>query len=368
MLSKMENICKFNIVFLFNQRELNIMVKPVKIGLFGFGRIGRNLFRLGYSNPNYQFKAISDLGDPESLRYLLMRDSIHGSMEGEAHLDGNYLSIGNQRVRLLNGGRPGTIPWDALDVDIVIDSTGKFNNPADLKLHLESGAKRVIVAATPEEEVDRIVVGGITDDRIKREDRIISATSSTTQVLALMLTILDENFGVKRAMMTTVHAYTSDQPLADAVRSDLRRSRSAVENIIPNKTKAPEIVGRILPQFKGKVAGVAFNVPVPDGSCVDLTTELENVPDVETLNAAVKKASMGAFKGIVGYTDDPIVSSDVIGVKDSMLFDAQATMVTNDKLVKTICWYDNGWGFSQRILELVDLYANLDASSESEAS
>lgn len=344
------------------------MADPVNIGLFGFGRIGRNLFRLGFDNPNYRFKAVCDLGKPESLHYLLMRDSVHGVMQEEATLDGNYLSIGDQRVRLINGGKPGTIPWDALGVDLVIDSTGRYNNSADLKLHLESGAKRVIVAVTPVDPIDRIIIRGLTDDRIRREDRIISATSSTAQVLALMLKILDDNFGVKRAMMTTVHAYTSDQPLADAVRSDLRRSRSAVENIIPNKTTAPEVVGRILPEFKDRVEGVAFNVPVPDGSCVDLTTELEKIPDVESLNAVVKEASEGALRDIVGYTDDPIVSSDVIGITKSMIFDARATMVVNDKLVKTVCWYDNGWGFSKRILELVDIYAGLDNSSESEAS
>lgn len=342
------------------------MAKPVKIGLFGFGRIGRNLFRLGYSNPNYQFKVICDLGNPESLHYLLMRDSVHGPMEEEASINGNYLSIGNQKVRLINGGKPGSIPWDAFDVDIVIDSTGRYNNSDDLKLHLQSGAKRVIVAVTPVDTIDRIVVRGLTDNRIKKDDRIISATSSTTQVLALMLNILDENFGVMKAMMTTVHAYTSDQPLADAVRSDLRRSRSAVENIIPNKTNAPDVVARIFPEFKGKVEGVAFNVPVPDGSCVDLTTELKNVPDVDTLNAAVKKAAEGRLKNIVGYTEDPIVSSDVIGISESMMFDAKATMITNNKLAKTICWYDNGWGFSKRILELVDIYADLDSKSESE--
>lgn len=343
------------------------MTKPVRIGLFGFGRIGRNIFRQGYSNPNYQFKAICDLGNPESLHYLLMRDSVHGPMKEEAKLNGNYLTIGDQNVRLINGGKPGTIPWDALGVDLVIDSTGKFNTSEDLKLHLRSGAKRVICTTTPIDPIDRVVVRGITDDRIKQEDQIISATSSTTQVLALMLNILDENFGVKKAMMTTVHAYTSDQPLADAFHSDLRRSRSAVENIIPNKTSAPEVVVRVFPEFKGKVEGVAFNVPVPDGSCVDLTTELEKVPTVEEVNAVVKKAAEGRLKGIVNYTEDPIVSSDVIGISHSMVFDSQATMITGNKLVKTICWYDNGWGFSNRILELVDIYAGLDRKAESEA-
>jgi glyceraldehyde 3-phosphate dehydrogenase len=192
---------------------------------------------------------------------------------------------------------------------------------------------------------------------------MISTTSSTTQVLGLMLKILDEKFGVERVMMTTVHAYTSDQPLADSVRSDLRRSRSAVENIIPNSTPSPEIVEELMPKFKGKIDGIALNVPVPDGSCIDFVTELTNIPSVEEANIAVKEAAEGELKGIVGYTEDPIVSSDVIGVSESMVYDAQTTMVTGNQLLKTLCWYDNGWGFSKRILELIDAYSELGVIS-----
>ena len=203
------------------------------------------------------------------------------------------------------------------------------------------------------------MIPGINESLIEASDQIISTTSSTTQVLALMLKMLDESFGVQRAMMTTIHAYTSDQSLADAVGIDLRRSRSAVENIIPNTTFAPKIIEQIMPQFKGKLEGIAFNVPVPNGSCVDLTTELRNMPSVEEVNEIVKKYSETTLKGIVGFTDDPIVSSDVIGREETMIYDAQATMITLNALLKNICWYDNGWGFSKRILEMVDAYAAL---------
>lgn len=335
------------------------MDKPVNIALFGFGRIGRNIFRLGYNNPNYNFVAVSDFGSAEALHYLLSRDSIHGAMKDDVTLDGNHLRVKDQRVRVINGGEPGTIPWDAYDVDVVIDATGRFLKRSELVLHIEAGAKRVFVSRNPHETIDRYVIPGINESTIEASDQIISTTSSTTQVLALMLKMLDESFGVQRAMMTTIHAYTSDQPLADAVGIDLRRSRSAVENIIPNTTFAPKIIEQIMPQFKGKLEGIAFNVPVPNGSCVDLTTELRNMPSVEEVNAIVKKYSETTLKGIVGFTDDPIVSSDVIGREETMIYDAQATMITQNALLKNICWYDNGWGFSKRILEMVDAYAAL---------
>lgn len=203
------------------------------------------------------------------------------------------------------------------------------------------------------------MIKGLNDGEIQSDDKIISTTSATTQVLALMLKVLDDAFGVKQGMMTTIHAYTSDQPLADAVRSDLRRSRSAVENIIPNETWAPDYVSQLMPKFKGKLDGMAMNVPVPNGSCIDLTTEMENMPDVASVNAAFKAASENELKDIIGYTDDPIVSSDAIGSGETLVFDSPATMIASGKLLKTIGWFDNGWGFAKRILELADAYASL---------
>ena len=337
------------------------MSNKINIALFGFGRIGRNLFRLGYDNPKYNFVAISDFGSAEALHYLLVRDSIHGSMKDDVELDGNHLLVKEQKPRIISGGEPGNIPWDAFNVDIVIDATGRFLKRDELSAHLDSGAKRVIISRNPKDDIDRYVIPGINESSIHSSDKIISTTSSTTQVLALMLKMLDEEFGMQRAMMTTVHAYTSDQPLADAAGVDLRRSRSAVENIIPNTTSAPSIVEELMPQFSGKVDGIAFNVPVPNGSCVDLTTELNRMPSIEEANNAIKKYADTTMKGIVGYTSDPIVSSDVIGREETMVYDEKATMITKDSLLKTLCWYDNGWGFASRILDVVDAYAALEA-------
>ena len=339
------------------------MEKKINIALYGFGRIGRNLFRLGYDNPSYNFVAISDFGSADILQYLLARDSIHGAMKEEVTLSGNYLKVKDQNVRVISGGEPGSIPWDALEADVVIDATGRFLTRDKLALHLGSGAKRVFLTRNPKDDIDRYVIPGINEADISRDDKIVSTTSSTTQVLALMIKMLDESFGLERAMMTTVHAYTADQPLADVAGVDLRRSRSAVENIIPNTSLSPALVEQIMPQYNGKIQGIAFNVPVPNGSCVDLTTELTNTPSVEEANNAVKKYAEGILNGIVGYTSDPIVSSDVRGREETMIFDEKATMITKDALLKTLCWYDNGWGFSKRILEVIDEYAKLEETS-----
>ncbi len=335
----------------------------MNIGIIGFGRIGRNLLRLGFDDPQLNFVGVSDLADPEALFYLLHHDTVYGPVETEAYLEDHFIHFGKQKVRILPGSGPGQLPWDALGADIIIDCTGRIWPRTELEKYLEAGAKRVIVTTPPKDPMDRIVVMGLNDNEISIEDKIVSPSSSTTQVLALMLDILDKEYGLEKAMMTTVHAYTSDQPLADSVRSDLRRSRSAVENIIPNQTRSPELVESILPHLKGKIAGIAFNVPIPDGSCVDLTTELKRLPTVNELNAKMKEISEGPLKNIIGYTDDPIVSSDVVGDSRSMVFDAQATMIAAGKLLKTISWYDDGYGYSQRILELVKAYGNLEATS-----
>ena len=328
----------------------------INIAIFGFGRIGRNIFRLAYKDPRFNIVAISEFGHAEALHYLLVRDSVHGKLVDPIEFDGDNFVYGDNTVRILPGEKPGQIPWSTMDVDFVIDSTGSYLKKEELERHIRTGAKRVIVSRTPTDRIDRMVIHGINEGSIEKSDKIISATSSTTQVFGLMLKILNSHFGVRRAMMTTVHAYTADQPLTDAIGLDLRRSRSAAENIIPNTTSAPEILEKLMPEFKGKLDGIAFNVPVPNGSCVDMTTELNEVPTSEELNAVLKEESENSFKGLIGYTDDPIVSSDVIGREETMVFDAKATMLTADTLLKTLCWYDNGWGFSKRILDTIRLY------------
>ena len=330
--------------------------KKINIAIFGFGRIGRNIFRLAYKNPAFNVVAISEFGHAEALHYLLVRDSIHGKLDDDIILEKDKFIIGDHSVKILPGKKPGEISWSSMDIDFVIDATGSYLKKDELVSHINSGAKRVIVSRTPSDQIDRLIIHGINEDTIDTNDRIISATSSTTQVFGLMLKILNSHYGLKRAMMTTVHAYTADQPLTDAVGLDLRRSRSAVENIIPNTTGAPEIIEKLMPEFKGKLDGIAFNVPVPNGSCVDLTTELESIPSIEKLNATIKEESENKYKDIIGYTDDPIVSSDVLGREETMVFDAKATMYTAGTLLKTLCWYDNGWGFSKRILETISLY------------
>jgi len=335
---------------------MNSNSNKINIAIFGFGRIGRNIFRLAYKDPRFNIVAISEFGHAEALHYLLVRDSVHGKLVDSIELDGNNFVYGDNTVRILPGEKPGQIPWSTMDVDFVIDSTGTYLKKEELERHISTGAKRVIVSRTPTDRIDRMVIHGINEGSIEKSDKIISATSSTTQVFGLMLKILNSHFGVRRAMMTTVHAYTADQPLTDAIGLDLRRSRSAAENIIPNTTSAPEILEKLMPEFKGKLDGIAFNVPVPNGSCVDMTTELNEVPTSEELNAVLKEESENSFKGLIGYTDDPIVSSDVIGREETMVFDAKATMLTADTLLKTLCWYDNGWGFSKRILDTIRLY------------
>ena len=333
-----------------------MMSKKINIAIFGFGRIGRNIFRLAYKDPRFNIVAISEFGHAEALHYLLVRDSVHGKLDEHIKLEKDKFIIDNHSVKILPGKKPGEISWSSMDIDFVIDATGSFLKKDELVSHINSGAKRVIVSRTPMDQIDRLIIHGINEDTIDLNDRIISATSSTTQVFGLMLKILNSRYGLKRAMMTTVHAYTSDQPLTDAVGLDLRRSRSAVENIIPNTTGAPKIIEKLMPEFKGKLDGIAFNVPVPNGSCVDMTTELESVPSIEELNAMIKEESEDKYKNLIGYTDDPIVSSDVLGREETMVFDAKATMYTAGTLLKTLCWYDNGWGFSRRILETISLY------------
>ena len=333
-----------------------VIKSKINVALFGFGRIGRNLFRLALNDPQINVVAISEKTHIETLHYLLVRDSIHGLLDTDIKHNGDSLLVGKNKVDVLDGGKPGNVGWNQVNADVIIDATGKYLKRKQLEKHIEDGAKKVIVTGTPDDKIDRIVIPGINDNTIRQSDQVISTTSSTTQVLALMVKILNKHYGLKRAMMTTVHAYTSDQPLTDAFGIDLRRSRSAVENIIPNTSNAPKIVEMLMPEFKGKLDGIAFNVPVPNGSCVDLTTELEKMPSVEEVNEVLKQESINQLSGLIGYTEDPIVSSDVIGRDETMVFDAKATMITSASLLKTICWYDNGWGFSKRILDIIKKY------------
>ena len=331
------------------------------IGINGFGRIGRSILRIIVeSNSDLNVIAINDLGDKETLSYLFKHDSIMGILNMNVELEDDSLIVGDRKIKLISHSDPAEIPWSDLGVDLVVESTGFFRDKDSLDKHISSGAKKVVLTVPPKDEIDATIVLGVNDNSLNPDDKLISNASCTTNCLAPIAKVLNDNFKIKSGLMTTVHAYTADQPLADAAGVDLRRSRSAVENIIPNSTRAPSIIEELMPEFQGKLDGIAFNVPVPNGSCVDLTTELRNVPTVDEANQAIKQFSNSSMKGIVGYTSDPIVSSDVIGREETMVYDEKATMITKESLLKTLCWYDNGWGFASRILNVIDAYAVLE--------
>ncbi len=319
----------------------------------GFGRIGRNIFRQAYKDEDIDIVAVSDLGTPESMAYLLEFDTIYGRFPDEVKLDGKYLCSGRQRTRLLRGTRPDEMTWEAYDTDVVIEATGVYRHRADLQGHLDSGAKRVILTTPAIDDIDRTIVHGINADNLSPEDRLISCASTTTHVLALMIKVLDDAVGIEHAMMTTVHAYSSDQKLADAATPDLRRSRSGAENLIPNSNWSPAIVSKMMPHLEGKLGGVAINVPVPNGSNLDLSARVKQPVTKDDVNEWFQVAANGNLKGYVEYADEPIVSSDVIENPHSAVYDSLATIVLPGGLVKAVCWYDNGWGYAGRILETV---------------
>jgi glyceraldehyde 3-phosphate dehydrogenase len=337
---------------------------PVRIGIMGFGRLGRNMFRIAYDDPEVTFAAVSDVADAESLRYLLKNSTVEGVFEEDVRLDGQYLVAGRQRTRVVHGTRPGDIPWDLLGADVVIEATGQFRTRAQLERHLAAGARRVILSTPALDEIDRMVINGVNDHTLSRKDRIVSGGSSSCHALALILKILHEKVGVRRAIMTTVHAYTSDQQLSDTAKPSLRWSRSAAQNIIPNDSWAAGAVEEIIPDLRGKLYGMALNVPVPAGSNIDLVSELEKPLSAEEVNAIVREAADGPYRGLVEYTNEPIVSSDCIGHDASAVFDAQATLSLGNGMVKTVLWYDNGWGFAHRMVDLAKKLGDLIEAKE----
>ncbi len=332
-------------------------MSKIRIGLMGFGEIGRDVYRLSLNQPEMEVVAISDIGRTDILHYLLKTD---GRDPVDASLEGNFLVVGDQKARLIHGVEPKDVPWDAFDVDVVIDSTHKYRTREALQAHLNSGAKRVILGSLPQDNIDRVIVMGVNEDTMEASDKIVSAASATTNALAMMLDTLDKAFGVEHAMMTTIHAYTSDQPLRDTAAADFRRSRSAAENIIPNVNISPYWMEQILPRFEGKIEGSALNVPVPMGSLLDLTCVLtKGDSTIEEVNEAMRKAAGGALAGYIEVTEDPIVSSDVIGNAHSLLFDTKGTMKSSKRMVKTLSWYDNSLGQAGRLVDLALAYAKL---------
>jgi glyceraldehyde 3-phosphate dehydrogenase len=336
----------------------------LKLGIMGFGRLGRNMFRIAHDDPEVTFAAVSDVADAETLAYLTKNTTVEGLFEGELRQDGHTLVTERQRTRVVHGNRPGEVPWDVLGADIVIESTGQFRTRRVLERHLESGAKAVLLSTPSVGEIDRMVINGVNDHELTAEDRIVSNGSSSCHALALVLKVLHEEVGLKRATMTTVHAYTSDQQLSDSASADLRWSRSAAQNIIPNSSWAASAVMKLIPELEGKVNGIALNVPVPAGSNLDLVVELEKPLTAEEYNAIFAEAAEGKYKGLLGYTTEPIVSSDVIGNPHSGVIDSLATLSLNNGLVKSIVWYDNGWAYAYRLLETAKKMAGLIGAGE----
>ena len=333
----------------------------MKVAINGFGRIGRSVFRILVARENVVVVAINDIFDKGALTYLLKYDTVMGRFPGEVTLDGDILKTQNQSVKLLAERDPASLPWDELGVDIVIESTGIFRERKQLQNHIIAGAKRVVLTVPSKDEIDYTVVLGVNDDGLRPEHKIVSNASCTTNCLAPMAKILNDSFGIQMGVINTIHAYTNDQRLADVPHSDWRRSRAAAENVIPTTTGAARAVGKVLPELDGKLDGIAMRVPVPDGSVVDLNVRLNEDVKVEDVNDAVMSAAdSSSLKNVLEYSTLPVVSSDIIGNPHSSIFDAPFTRVIKGNFVKTLNWYDNEWGYSNRVADLLDTLYALD--------
>lgn len=325
----------------------------IKIGINGFGRIGRLVFRLMEERDDFDVLAINDLAPASSLAHLLKYDSVHGRFKGSVEVADGILSVNGRKVKIIAERDPAVLPWKELGIDFVVESTGIFKTREACAKHLEAGASKVLLTVPPKGEIDAMIVLGVNDEMLEAGHQIISNASCTTNCLAPVAKVLHDNFGIVKGLVTTVHAYTNDQRINDMVHPDMRRARAAAINIIPTTTGAARAVGKVLPALHGKLDGMAMRVPVADGSVIDLVALVEKDCTAESVNAALKTAATGAMEGILGYTDDPIVSSDCIGDSRSSLVDGLSTMVSCGNLVKVISWYDNEWGYSSRVLDLI---------------
>lgn len=327
-----------------------------RVGLMGFGRIGRNVFRLLDANGNVEVGAIADIADPEALTYLLKYDSIYGRFPKPVELKDDNLSIGDALIPFHNAKQPGDLDWGALGIDIVIQATGKYRTRDWCQRHIDAGAKRVILASTPETPGELpILLRGINDDVLTADVDIVSLGSNTSNALAPILRIIDENWGLSRAYFTTIHAFTNQARLADVPTTSFRSSRAAGENIIPASTNSPEILGQVMPEFAGKLSAMALNVPVPDGSNIDLVAFVEKSTTAEEVNETVRKSVEAKYADIIEFVTDPIVSSDVTGSSQSGNFDSLATLVIDGTMIKSVVWFDNGWGYSARLVEVLKI-------------
>ena len=330
---------------------------PVKVGINGFGRIGRNMFRAALNNPEIEIVAVNDLTDAKTLAHLLKYDSVHGIFAAEVEAKDDAIVVNGKEVKVYAEKDPANLPWKELGVEIVIESTGKFTKKADAVKHLEAGAKKVIISA-PATDEDITIVMGVNEDKYDPANHhVISNASCTTNCLAPVAKVLHEKFGIVKGLMTTVHSYTNDQRILDLPHKDLRRARAAATSIIPTTTGAAKAVALVLPELKGKLNGFAMRVPTPNVSVVDLVVELEKSATREEINAALKEAAEGELKGILGYTELPLVSVDFNGNPLSSIVDGLSTMVIEGNMAKVIAWYDNEWGYSNRLVDLATYIA-----------
>jgi len=328
----------------------------MRVAVNGFGRIGRSVFRVLNNHKEIDVVAINDIFDKGALVYLLKYDTVMGRFPGDVSLEGDVLIAGHQRVKLLSERIPEQLPWGEMGVDIVVESTGIFRQRTQLEDHLSAGAKKVILTVPAKDEIDYTVVLGVNDDGLTKDHRIVSNASCTTNCLAPMAKVLHEAFGIELGVINTIHAYTNDQRLADVPHSDWRRSRAAAENVIPTTTGAARAVGQVLPELNGKLDGIAMRVPVPDGSVVDFNVRLEQNVTVDDVNDIVRAAAdNGPVAKVLEYSTLPVVSTDIIGNQHSSIFDAPFTRVIGGNFVKTLNWYDNEWGYSNRVVDLMGL-------------
>ena len=328
----------------------------MRVAINGFGRIGRSVFRVLDHRKEIDLVAINDIFDKDALVYLLKYDTVMGRFPGKVALDGDILNAGHQQVKLLSERIPEQLPWGDLGIDVVVESTGIFRQKAQLQNHLTAGAKKVILTVPPKDKIDYMVVLGVNDDGLTKDHNIISNASCTTNCLAPMAKVLHEAFGIELGVINTIHAYTNDQRLADVPHSDWRRSRAAAENVIPTTTGAARAVGKVLPELNGKLDGIAMRVPVPDGSVVDFNVRLEQEVTLEKINDAVHAAAKsGPLAKVLEYSTLPVVSTDIIGNEHSSIYDAPFTRVIGGNFIKTLNWYDNEWGYSNRVVDLIGI-------------
>ncbi len=327
----------------------------VKVAINGFGRIGRSIFRLGCGKADIEFTAINDLTDPKTLAHLLKYDSVHGKFKKSVEARDGALIVDGKEIKVYAERDPAKLPWRDMEVDVVVESTGRFRDKESASKHLEAGARKVLISAPSKGGEISSVVLGVNEDALDRGDDIIDNASCTTNCLTPVVRVLNDSFGIKKGVMTTIHGYTSDQNLLDGPHSDLRRARAAAVNILPTTTGAAAATGKVIPELQGKLDGMAIRVPVADGSLVDLVVEVEKEVSVEEVNKAMREASEGYLKGILEYSEEPLVSTDIIGNTSSSIFDAGATMVMGGNMVKVLSWYDNEIGYSMRMVDLLTM-------------